>query len=150
MKSYRLSNKAKRVYWISAIFLAILFAILWQRNSFKYESLKRHGIVINGATILKINRYGKRQNIYQVEYSYEVRGKNYREKIYQTLISNEERANTLFLGRRAPVIVDTIKPTRSMLLIDREDFQLFGMQRPDSLNWYDSIVNTDKGFFDFF
>ncbi|MCA0383665.1 MAG: hypothetical protein LCH58_16010 [Bacteroidetes bacterium] len=149
MKNNQLSKTTKRIYWLSGIVFTICIMLLWQRNERKQVRLIEKGDVVNGATIMSIHRYGNRYRIYNVQYDYQFRGKAYTEKMYLTLVPDEDLAATYFIGKKVPVILDSTDPSNSLLLLGSAAFEEYGLPCPDSLYWYDSIVNANKRFFDF-
>ena len=44
------------------------------------------------------------------------------------------------LNKEFPVIIDSLEPSTSMILIQKLDFSKFDMEFPDSLNWIEKIV----------
>lgn len=150
MKSYSLSKTAKIIYLVIGIACIIWILILRQMDKYKVEKLREHGIILNGAVLLSFGKLHKSYSGYSVRYYFFLNGEYHAGFTKKGFLGSTDKTWELFAGRKVPVVVDTTDPSRSMLLIEKRDFERFGLVRPDSLRWYDSIVNTDKGFFDFF
>jgi len=150
MKNYPLTKKAKIIYLIIGIACCIWLLIVWQIDKYKIDKLREHGVILNGASLLSFGKLHKSYNGYGVRYYFFLNGEYYEGHTKLGFLGSEDKTWELFAGRKIPFVVDTTNPSRSMILLTIEDFEKFRMVRPDSLNWYDSIIRTDRGFFDFF
>ena len=56
--------------------------------------------------------------------------------MYDIYISNAGE----FIGKKFKVVYDKENFENNQLLLTREDFKLFGLDYPDSLNWVDSFI----------
>lgn len=149
MRKYPITKNRKRNYLIFGSLVIVFFLYKYQEQNNHRNKIVNNAKVLNGATIVGVHRFGKSYKAYMVDFSFLYSGTTYEGRSFTYLIASRIKAEEYFIGKKCPVIIDSLHPVNSSLLLQNGHFEDFGMLRPDSLAWYDSLVNNNKGYLDF-
>ena len=109
--------------YILIIFIAFLYF------SCKYDEIKKN----KGMTLGKISySLSHAKGGYSIKYVYKIGNESFEGMIGTFYKCNFEKT---FQGKYFPVVYSTINPEKSILLITPNDFNSWGYEFPDSLNW---------------
>ncbi len=129
-------QKIKTILKNSIFYVLLLIAIgikLYydsQRGNISTEDIIKNG-VISKCKIVNATYFGK--NNTNILYIYVVRGKEYRGEYVSKYIS--PTIDKSIKGKQMPLIYSNNNPYNSALLLRPNNFKIFNLSYPDSLNW---------------
>lgn len=83
---------------------------------------------------------------YSIIFEYSVNGRRYHGNNDPEFCRGQNRAQikTLLLGKQFPVVYGTKSPSIGFMLLDQEYANKFNYQLPDSVRYYDTILNCKQ------
>ena len=111
-------------------FIILFVGVLFLISSCVYDEIKQNKG--NGTAQIIGNEIHYRNGAYFLKYKYVIDGKTYYDET-----SNLVRGKYLddYMFKYFPIVYSTKNPEKSIILISPDDFERWGMEFPDSLNW---------------
>lgn len=125
-----------RNLWLPFLISGLIGVLFWFNRNDR-RKLKESGLLTNGY-VYKTFGGGNRSSKLGLKYSYILNDKNYESS--NTYIKHSFSQGDRFEGKYFPVIYDKQDPSNSKILIDRDDFNEYRLDYPDSLIWIDALV----------
>lgn len=117
---------------ISLVIALLVMGIIYFYYHFKGAEFKNdimENPIIANCQIKKVTFINKRG--YRIEYEYIINGKIYNSDSYRSIFP----LNNVAIGKFFPFIYNKEKPEKHEILITPDNFQEFGIEFPDSLDW---------------
>ncbi len=118
--------------------VVLIFALIFL-NSCWYDEILNNKVLTTGKIISHV--FPGKGSGYRLKYEYKEKDTIYT-WMYPIAI-NYYDYDTTFAGKFFPVVYSKINPYKSTILIRPSDFEDFGYEFPDSLNWVKECFNEN-------
>ncbi|UAY54277.1 hypothetical protein [Arachidicoccus terrestris] len=141
-----MENDQKEIFRKGLSFLFITLLVSLMVNGLIRQCNLNADHVLENAKIYKAGAEGGKNSGFWIDYTFQTKGENFEgSSLYGINKLNVPMVRKYFIGKTFPVAYYPSDPSNSHLLILPEDFDKFGYEFPDSLNWVKDLIEKESG-----